>query len=101
MQPTFKQYKESFIQVNGETDLYGNAWTDGQIREDARLNGIELAMRYGITTYATVASKYTVEANSPEEAEEKFGNGDWTHMEELAGAVDSNEEVISIEPLNE
>lgn len=39
----FKNYKEAFLQVNGQKDTFdGREWTDEQIREDARYNGIEL-----------------------------------------------------------
>jgi|GEM_PF-5917803 len=54
-------------------------------------------MKYKVITVAKVVTAYIVEAESKEEAEEKFDDLDWVSHEELLDhEMDSEEEIIEI-----
>lgn len=54
--------------------------------------------KYIVYTTATVSNRYTVVANSEEEAEEKFFSGEYEdYQEDLDWCGDSSEEVYKVE----
>lgn len=57
-------------------------------------------MIYKVHTTYTVGAVYTIEANSPEEAEELFSEGTWQAVEN-EDVMDCNEEIIEVEPINQ
>ena len=55
-------------------------------------------MKYRVITSNVVATEYDVEANSKEEAEEKFAEGTWDNCRDLTDyEIDSEEQVLEIE----
>jgi|WetSurMetagenome_2_1015567.scaffolds.fasta_scaffold1775446_2 hypothetical protein len=66
------------------------------------MKGGEQMATYIVTTTSVSAYDYTIRANSKEEAEEKFDEGNWLKCEENTTiTLDNDEEIIKVLKMKE